>query len=417
MNPNCARCGKIVYPTEKVNCLDKFWHKACFHCETCKMTLNMKNYKGYEKKPYCNAHYPKQSFTMVADTPENLRLKQQSELQSQIRYKEEFEKNKGKGFSVVADTPELQRIKKTQDQISNIKYHEEFERSRMGPSPSEGAEMERRNSQESTNYRRPAEQQQQPSHHVQPSNPGRAQGSRKGWQLCSAPALSAARALYSLAGGFVCPLNPSAQPQLWLTAPILPSQSTSSSSRCRLSPTATRSPRHQPLHSATLLLEAGSVSALSTTTTQPTKTRSPSRTATPSSTCSRSMTGGCTARWSARATRACSPPTTWRPSEPREGTGRAAPPPSPPPAPAPVCVCASPSLPPSTPSPACSAAACRSRGLTSRFLCVSAAASGFSCQFSFVLALSGLRDCLQGMLGAQETKQPSLSFSLSLPPL
>ncbi|NWQ92271.1 LASP1 protein, partial [Burhinus bistriatus] len=150
----------------------QFWHKACFHCETCKMTLNMKNYKGYEKKPYCNAHYPKQSFTMVADTPENLRLKQQSELQSQIRYKEEFEKNKGKGFSVVADTPELQRIKKTQDQISNIKYHEEFERSRMGPSPSEGAELERRNSQESTNYRRPAEQQQQqPSHHIQPSNP------------------------------------------------------------------------------------------------------------------------------------------------------------------------------------------------------------------------------------------------------
>uniref|UniRef100_A0A8C4KNN6 LIM and SH3 domain protein 1 n=1 Tax=Dromaius novaehollandiae TaxID=8790 RepID=A0A8C4KNN6_DRONO len=171
MNPNCARCGKIVYPTEKVNCLDKFWHKACFHCETCKMTLNMKNYKGYEKKPYCNAHYPKQSFTMVADTPENLRLKQQSELQSQIRYKEEFEKNKGKGFSVVADTPELQRIKKTQDQISNIKYHEEFERSRMGPSPAEGAELERRNSQESTNYRRPAEQNQ-PPHHVQPSNPG-----------------------------------------------------------------------------------------------------------------------------------------------------------------------------------------------------------------------------------------------------
>ncbi|NXX98001.1 LASP1 protein, partial [Centropus bengalensis] len=90
---------------------------------------------------------------------------------TQIRYKEEFEKNKGKGFSVVADTPELQRIKKTQDQISNIKYHEEFERSRMGPSPSEGAEPERRNSQESTGYRRPAEQQQ-PPHHVQPSNAG-----------------------------------------------------------------------------------------------------------------------------------------------------------------------------------------------------------------------------------------------------
>ncbi|NWS83195.1 LASP1 protein, partial [Toxostoma redivivum] len=78
----------------------------------------------------------------------------------QIRYKEEFEKNKGKGFSVVADTPELQRIRKTQDQISNIKYHEEFERSRMGPSPSEGAEPERRNSQESSGYRRAEPQPQ-----------------------------------------------------------------------------------------------------------------------------------------------------------------------------------------------------------------------------------------------------------------
>ncbi|NXO19184.1 LASP1 protein, partial [Oriolus oriolus] len=124
--------------------------------------------------PSLGRHYPKQSFTMVADTPENLRLKQQSELQSQIRYKEEFEKNKGKGFSVVADTPELQRIKKTQDQISNIKYHEEFERSRMGPSPSEGSEPERRNSQESSGYRRAAEQQHQPPHHGQPGAPGEA---------------------------------------------------------------------------------------------------------------------------------------------------------------------------------------------------------------------------------------------------
>ncbi|KAG8446787.1 hypothetical protein GDO86_014303 [Hymenochirus boettgeri] len=157
MNPSCARCGKIVYPTEKVNCLDKFWHKACFHCEICKMTLNMKNYKGYDKKPYCNAHYPKQSFTTVADTPENLRLKQQSELQSQIRYKEDFEKNKGKGFSVVADTPELQRIKKTQDQISNIKYHEEFEKNRMGNPSMEGGEYERRGSDDGANYRRPSQ--------------------------------------------------------------------------------------------------------------------------------------------------------------------------------------------------------------------------------------------------------------------
>ncbi|XP_048854032.1 LIM zinc-binding domain-containing Nebulette-like [Brienomyrus brachyistius] len=120
MNPPCARCGKIVYPTEKVNCLDKNWHKGCFHCEVCKMTLNMKNYKGYEKKPYCSAHYPKQSFTIVTDTPENLRLKQQRELQSQVKYKKDFEESKGRGFSIVCDTPELQRLRKSQEQISNV---------------------------------------------------------------------------------------------------------------------------------------------------------------------------------------------------------------------------------------------------------------------------------------------------------
>ncbi|KAI5103139.1 LIM and SH3 domain protein 1, partial [Silurus meridionalis] len=102
-------------------CVLQYWHKGCFSCEVCKMTLNMKNYKGFEKKPYCSQHYPKTGFTSVADTPENLRLAQQSKMQSQVLYKEEFEKNKGKGFSVVADTPELQRIKKSQDQISNVR--------------------------------------------------------------------------------------------------------------------------------------------------------------------------------------------------------------------------------------------------------------------------------------------------------
>ncbi|XP_073345783.1 LIM and SH3 domain protein 1-like isoform X1 [Pagrus major] len=130
MNPPCGRCNKPVYPTEKINCLDKYWHKGCFSCEVCKMALSMTTYKGFEKKPYCSMHYPKTSFTIVTDTPENLRLKQQSMLNSQALYKEEFEKSKGKGFSVVADTPEMQRVKKTQDQISHALYKEEFEKNK-----------------------------------------------------------------------------------------------------------------------------------------------------------------------------------------------------------------------------------------------------------------------------------------------
>ncbi|XP_054615660.1 LIM and SH3 domain protein 1 isoform X1 [Dunckerocampus dactyliophorus] len=135
MNPHCSRCNRIVYPTEKVNCLDKYWHKGCFNCEVCNKTLTMTNYKGFEKRPYCNVHYPRAGFTPVADTPENIRLKQQTMLQSQVHYREEFEKQKGKAFSVVTDTPELQRLKRTQDQISNIKYHEEFEKSKSTHHP------------------------------------------------------------------------------------------------------------------------------------------------------------------------------------------------------------------------------------------------------------------------------------------
>ncbi|XP_036889479.1 LIM and SH3 domain protein 1 isoform X3 [Sturnira hondurensis] len=100
---------------------------------------------------------------------EELQGLREEALLQRVRYKEEFEKNKGKGFSVVADTPELQRIKKTQDQISNIKYHEEFEKSRMGPGGGEGMEPERRDSQDSSSYRRHQEQQQ--PHHIPSSAP------------------------------------------------------------------------------------------------------------------------------------------------------------------------------------------------------------------------------------------------------
>lgn len=56
MSKVCAKCEKLVYPTEELKCLDKVWHKACFKCWECGMTLNMKNYKGYDKKPYCQAY-------------------------------------------------------------------------------------------------------------------------------------------------------------------------------------------------------------------------------------------------------------------------------------------------------------------------------------------------------------------------
>lgn len=35
--------------------LFQVWHKGCFKCQGCGMTLNMKTYKGYNKQPYCEA--------------------------------------------------------------------------------------------------------------------------------------------------------------------------------------------------------------------------------------------------------------------------------------------------------------------------------------------------------------------------
>ncbi|XP_004839073.2 nebulin-related-anchoring protein isoform X2 [Heterocephalus glaber] len=72
----CSRCGYGVYPAEKISCIDQIWHKACFHCEVCKMMLSVNNFVSHQKKPYCHAHNPKNnSFTSVYHTPLNLNVK------------------------------------------------------------------------------------------------------------------------------------------------------------------------------------------------------------------------------------------------------------------------------------------------------------------------------------------------------
>uniref|UniRef100_A0A8C5KH45 Nebulin-related-anchoring protein n=1 Tax=Jaculus jaculus TaxID=51337 RepID=A0A8C5KH45_JACJA len=72
----CSRCGYGVYPAEKISCIDQIWHKACFHCEVCKMMLSVNNFVSHQKKPYCHAHNPKNNtFTSVYHTPVSLNVK------------------------------------------------------------------------------------------------------------------------------------------------------------------------------------------------------------------------------------------------------------------------------------------------------------------------------------------------------
>ncbi|CAB3262061.1 unnamed protein product [Arctia plantaginis] len=127
MNKTCARCEKTVYPTEELKCLDKVWHKGCFKCQECSMTLNMRTYKGYGKLPYCEAHVPKAKPTTMAETPELKRIAENTKIQSNVNYHAAFEKSKGK-FTQVADDPETLRMRANTKIISNVAYHGDLEK-------------------------------------------------------------------------------------------------------------------------------------------------------------------------------------------------------------------------------------------------------------------------------------------------
>ncbi|XP_053495008.1 nebulin-related-anchoring protein isoform X1 [Ictalurus furcatus] len=90
---NCARCGFVVYPAEKVNLIGQNWHKTCFHCEVCKMVLTANNYISHQKRPYCQVHNPKNNtFTSVYETPVNINAKKQAQAVSEIKYREDGER-------------------------------------------------------------------------------------------------------------------------------------------------------------------------------------------------------------------------------------------------------------------------------------------------------------------------------------
>ncbi|XP_073540774.1 nebulin-related-anchoring protein isoform X2 [Phyllobates terribilis] len=152
----CARCGYGVYPAEKISCIDQTWHKACFHCEVCKMILTVNNFVSFQKKPFCQAHNPKiNTFTSVYETPVNIHVKKQSETFSEIKYREDGERFKSvfhwdmkgierdqnyksqhamkqnvyeEGESWLSNVdPDMVRIEQAQETINNVQYTEEYE--------------------------------------------------------------------------------------------------------------------------------------------------------------------------------------------------------------------------------------------------------------------------------------------------
>jgi len=64
-NAKCDICGKTAYPLESVTAIEKTFHKLCFKCTVCGITLNLKNFKGFEGKIYCTTHTPKVKATSI----------------------------------------------------------------------------------------------------------------------------------------------------------------------------------------------------------------------------------------------------------------------------------------------------------------------------------------------------------------
>ena len=64
----CAICTKTAYPLESVKALDKTYHKLCFKCSTCGITLNLKNFVGKEGLIYCKPHTPVERSSTTAQS-------------------------------------------------------------------------------------------------------------------------------------------------------------------------------------------------------------------------------------------------------------------------------------------------------------------------------------------------------------
>ncbi|KAH8549066.1 hypothetical protein BGW37DRAFT_503392 [Umbelopsis sp. PMI_123] len=58
---NCSTCHEKVYPFEKIETNEKWYHRRCFRCSAdgCKLTLTLQNFQCNNGLLYCNKHVPK----------------------------------------------------------------------------------------------------------------------------------------------------------------------------------------------------------------------------------------------------------------------------------------------------------------------------------------------------------------------
>ncbi|KAK7094950.1 uncharacterized protein [Littorina saxatilis] len=65
----CGICQKTVYAQERVEAGNIPFHKLCFKCKTCKMSLNLNNYAQSEGELYCKNHFQSEVVAKNTQTP------------------------------------------------------------------------------------------------------------------------------------------------------------------------------------------------------------------------------------------------------------------------------------------------------------------------------------------------------------
>ncbi|XP_071154241.1 uncharacterized protein [Mytilus edulis] len=65
----CDLCQKSVYAAERIEAGNKPYHKLCFKCSDCKMSLNLNNYKQAHGILYCTKHFQEHVVSKNTQTP------------------------------------------------------------------------------------------------------------------------------------------------------------------------------------------------------------------------------------------------------------------------------------------------------------------------------------------------------------
>jgi len=71
----CFACGKTLYPMEAISAGVNQYHRICFKCSVCGITLSLKNSQQKGDTVFCTQHVPKEIPTSTADRADLNRIK------------------------------------------------------------------------------------------------------------------------------------------------------------------------------------------------------------------------------------------------------------------------------------------------------------------------------------------------------